>query len=444
MKKVLIIGPDFIPSNLPPALRIKGFVSHLLEFGWEPTVLSVDPHYYDWPIDRETERLLPENLRIIRTTALPDAPLRKIGIGDIALRALWQLWRRAVTLCREERFDLAFIPMPPYYQVVVGRLLRFQFDLPYVIDYIDPWTSIDYWKLPKDRRPLKRTVAYGLARLLEPIALKRASHIIGVSKGTTDHVMRTYPGLPENAAAEIPYGGDEDAFDYLRTHPRKNFIFDKSDGLFHLSYVGACNDAMKATIKALFAAVKLGLADNPDLFGKLRLHFVGTTYAAKPSKTSTVQSLANQCGIGNIVDVHPGRVSYLDALQLLLDSNSLLILGSDAPHYTASKIFPYILARKPLVVVFHNSSSVISILRDTNAAKAITFDSDLLPDARIDEIKKLIEEVLTLPGDYQPPTRWDAFEFYTCRSMTERLVTVFEKSVMNSGHGTVKMQEITG
>ena len=41
------------------------------------------------------------------------------------------------------------------------------------------------------------------------------------------------------------------------------------------------------------------------------------------------------------------RVAHLDALQIALDSDAVVVIGSDASHYTASKVFPYILSEKP-------------------------------------------------------------------------------------------------
>ncbi len=71
MRRVVIVGADFVPSSYPPALRIRFFAQHLPEFGWEPTVVTTDPRYYEWSVDVENERLLPGSLQVIRTPALP-------------------------------------------------------------------------------------------------------------------------------------------------------------------------------------------------------------------------------------------------------------------------------------------------------------------------------------------------------------------------------------
>ncbi len=89
MKRVLIVAPDFVPSSLPPATRVRFFANHLAEFGWEPIVLTVDPKCYEAATDPKNEDLLSPTLKVIRTDAFPAKWTRKIGIGDIGMRSLW-------------------------------------------------------------------------------------------------------------------------------------------------------------------------------------------------------------------------------------------------------------------------------------------------------------------------------------------------------------------
>jgi hypothetical protein len=429
LKRVIIIGADFTPSSMPPALRIRFFAQHLPEFGWEPIIITTDPRFYEWPVDQENTRLLPERLKVIRTSALSTRLTRKLGFGDIGLRTMWHHWRVLSKLCRKGLVDLVFIPVPPSMPMVLGRLAKILFRVPYVIDYIDPWITRYYWTVPKSQRPRKWFLAYALSRLLEPIAIKQAAHIVGVSKGTTDSVISYYPRFTQAHTTEIPYGGEPSDFDYLKKNPRKNQLFGPEDGLLHISYVGACIPAMHAPVRALFDALKVGLLREPELFGRIRVHFVGTTYAPKAEGLYQVMPIAEEKGIQHIVDEHPPRVAYLDALQILLDSHALLVIGSDAPHYTASKVFPNILAQRPVLALFHEQSSVVSILRDTMAGDVITFSPDHPISDQVEEIYKQIRGILMLPRSYQPPTRWDAFEQYTTRSMTRRLASVFDRAL---------------
>jgi hypothetical protein len=421
VKRVLIIGADFSPSSLPPATRIRFFAKHLPEFGWQPIILTTQSRYYESAIDLENERLLPDSLEVVRTRALPFSWTRKIGIGDLGMRTVWHHWRALSRLHKEKKIDLIFIPVPPNVPMVLGRLANMRFSIPYVVDYLDPWVTEYYWTLPRKQRPPKWLMAYALSRCLEPFALRRAEHITGVSRGTTDQVVGRYGWLAGTGATEIPLGAESDDFEYLRQHPRKNAVFDAKDGKFHICYVGAYVQSMEQTLRTLFAGFRLGLQRSPNVFEKVVLHFIGTTYSTNGSDPFRVTAVARDCGVAEWIREQPQRVPYLDSLQIMLDAHALILLGSSEPHYTASKIFPYILSRKHLLAIFHEDSSVVSILRDVSGEEAITFNSQEGPAGLRDEIRKRIESIVEGPEESKPTINRDALAPYTTNAMTKRL-----------------------
>ena len=393
MKQVLIVSPDFIPHDYPSSLRIMNFVRHLMHFGWQPTVVTVKPECYEFSSDRGNGQLLPQSVEIIRTSAFPSKLTRKVGIGDIGLRSLWYHWREVSRLCQRRKPDLLFISIPPYFSAILGRMIHDTYGVPYVIDYIDPWVTLNYWKRSDIKRTLKRNLSYKLSRILEPFVLRHVSHIVGVSKGTTDPVISRYSWLEEKDATEIPYGGEGADFDYVLQNRRVNRIFNPNDGLIHVSSVGRAGEEFPS-LEAIFQAFKLALKRSPKIFSRVRFHFVGTTYAPEGNGHYQVLSTAERIGLKNFVDEYPQRVPYLDALKILLDSRALLALGSGQPHYTASKIFHYILARKPLLAVFHEASSVVRILEETRAGQTVTFNSQHPPIEKVEEISRRLEEIL--------------------------------------------------
>jgi len=427
MRRVLIIGSDFVPSSLPPATRVRFFVKHLPDFGWEPIVLTVDPKHYEAAVDTESLNLLAPSLKVLRASAFSTRWTRKLGVGDIGMRSLWQHWCVLKRICTQHPIDLIFIPAPPYVPMVLGRLAHARFGIPYVIDYIDPWVTEFRWRLPRAERPPKWRTAYWLARILEPFALRKVSRITGVSKGTTDSVVCRYSWLSEEDATEIPYGAEVSDFEYLRKNPRRNSIFDPNDGLLHVSYVGAYTPAMHTAVRALFDAVRLGLERASPNFQRLRLHFIGTSYAPNDGGPRQVLQLAHDAGVKDLVAEHLRRIPYLESLQVMLDSHALLLIGSEEPHYTASKVFPCILAQRPLLSILHEESSAAQILRETDASGPITFSSELRPAEQVVKIAAQIESILALSRADKPNVRWNAFEPYTTRAMTARLAYVFDK-----------------
>jgi hypothetical protein len=427
-KTVLIVAPDFTPSSYPPALRVRFFAQHLPEFGWDPTIVATEPRFYEWNVDSENEKLLDPNLEVIRTPALPVKWTRKLGIGDLGIRSFCHHWRALSRICRHRPVDLVFIPVPPNYSMLLGRVAHARFGIPYVIDYIDPVVTDYYWKLPRSQRPPKYALANRVARWMEPFALRHVAEIVGVDVSYTADLFGRYPWLKAPTTG-IPYGGEPADFEYLRRHPRSNPLFDNRDGLLHLSYAGRGGPDIIPVLRALFQAVRFGLQSSPQLFGRLRLHFVGTTYASGDAIREQVLPVAREIGVDSVVEEHPGRVPYLTAIQILLDSHALLVLGSDSAHYTASKVFPYILAHRPLLAVFHEESSVVKFLLETQAGDLVTFDNRCPVGEKTEEIATRLREILNLPSGSKPPTRWESFEAYTARVMTSKLANVFDRAI---------------
>ena len=434
-KTVLIIAPDFAPSSYPPALRARFFAQHLREFGWTPVVLTTEPRHYEWTIDPENEKLLDPSLEVIRTGALPLKWTRKLGIGDLGIRTFWQHWRAMGRICRDRHVDLILISVPPNVPMALGRLAHMRFGIPYVLDYNDPILPDYYWRLPRSKRPPKWEIVYAMYTILEPFALRRVEQLIGVDDSYMAGLFKRYEWLEGIKATPVAFGVEPGNFDYVRQHPRRNPVFQPGDGLFHMSYVGRGGPDMVAALRALFQAVRTGRQKAPELYRRLRIHFVGTTYAANADGHYQVLPVARECGVEEIVQERPGRVQHLEAIQILLDSDALVVVGSEQPHYTASKIFPYILAARPLVAVFHEDSSAVKVLEETRAGSAVTFSATRSPLSVVGEIEAAVQRVLILPEGWRPPTDWAKFEPFTARAVTARLAEVFDNSLTKTAAG---------
>lgn len=430
MKTVAIIAPDFCPSSMPPALRSRFFTDHLREFGWDPVVITTAPEFYEWSIDPENESLLRGDYEIIRTAALRSSWTRKLGIGDLGLRGLWHTWRALSSLVKRRRIDLLLITVPPFYPMILGRLANMRFGLPYIIDFQDPYVTDYYKTVVREQRPPKWRMARAVAGLVEPFSIRRAAHLVSVDAAYLRDMPDRYEWLSPADITGIQLGVEPADFDHLRAHPRKNSIFRRDDGLFHISYVGRGGPDMLPVLRVIFHAVRHLAQTDPELMRSVRFHFVGTNYASGKMARELVMPLARELAVDSFVDEHPGRVAYLEALQILVDSKALLMLGSTSSHYSASKLFPYILANRPLLPVFHEASSVVRILEETRAGSAIVFGDGISPDDTQLQVEHRLRELLHSPMDERPSINWNAFEPYTARSVCESFAGVFEQAIL--------------
>lgn len=423
MKRVVIVAPSFAPSSNPPTHRVRFFAKHLPTFGWHPHVLAVDPAYYEEPLDAEIGRFLPPELAVSRSAAIPARYTRPLAIGDLGMRAYFPMKRALRALCEREQPDLLFIPGPPWHTFGLGRVMQQERGIPYVLDYIDPWVDFK----GADGRWWKK--AYWFRRMalaLEPAAVRGASHIVAVSNGTNDHVRARYPDLPAAQFTEIPYGFEPSDFDVVRDGSRANAYWKIDDGNFHLVYVGAMLPKGYETLRALFGALLLLREQAPEIAARLRLHFFGTTYEPNPVR-GLVGPVAAEMGVGDVVTEHPARIPYLDALNVMCAADGILALGSSEAHYTASKIFPSILAKRPLLAIYHAASSVCDVLRQSCAGYLVTYDDDARAEERIGEIANALKRIAAGEMYDQASVRWDSFAQYSAESMTQRLAAVFDR-----------------
>jgi len=113
-----------------------------------------------------------------------------------------------------------------------------------------------------------------------------------------------------------------------------------------------------------------------------------------------VRDVAQELGVADVVREVPPRLDYLDALNVQVDASALLLLGSGEPHYTPSKVFPALLAGRPIVAVYHEQSSVLDVLRAPGVnACVIAFGEASPPSARIGAIRDALANVIrAAPG----------------------------------------------
>lgn len=419
---VLVLSPHFPPSTVAGVHRARHLAKHLPAHGWRPIVVRADERSYTEPGDPALAELVPADLEQARTSALPARLCRLVGVGDIGLRAL-PYFRSAIgRLIVAERPRLVFITGAPFYPMLLARGITSRFGLPVVLDFQDPWVSAHG---ATHSGISKAALAHRLAEALEPLAVRRAAFVTSVSQLQNEEMAARYPWLDRERMAAIPIGGDPDDFAALRKVPVAGApLLDPS--MINFSYVGTLLPRAAPLFRQLFQALAQVRREAPDLARRLRFNFVGTSNHPGVAAGPRVLPLATQAGVADLVWELPRRLPYLEALSVLANSDVVLLIGSDEPHYTASKIYPALMSGRPYLSLFHSASSAHHILTAAGGGRAVAFADARELEASAPLLADATRVLATTPqeiGEVRP----EAVEPYLARAIAGRFAGVFDK-----------------
>lgn len=429
MKKLLIVSPHFPPINAPDMQRVRLALPFLRQHGWEPTVLAVAPEMIEGGVcDPLLEATYPAEVRVIRVRGISQRLTRPLGFGGLWWRCGGALRRAGEQLLATERFDLVFFSTTQFDAFKLGPRWRRRFGVPYVLDYQDPWIN-DYYRDTKTRPPgghLKFALTQWMARRAEPRVLREAAAIIAVSDSYGPQLARHHPWFDARRVQLLPFGASAADFAAVATYRPARPLVDFDDGCFHHVYTGRCGPDMSFALAVLFRAFKLLRDTHPELAAKIRFHFIGTDYAPPPLGREWVMPIAHTEGVAENVREHCYRVPYFDALYYLRRADALVAVGSNDPSYSASKIFAYILARRPLLLIFHENSPVLAFARQAAVGLRFQFVGS-------DDVGPLAAEVHRrwfVEGGRNTfvPFNEAAFAPFTAAVLTGKLAAIFDEA----------------
>lgn len=423
LRVALLISPYFPPSSLAGVQRVRLLSHELSTFGWTPIVVSVDAQWYEEPSDLTSLRLIRQDLRIERVRAVPAWLCRPFGIGDISLRAQCAIRRRVAKLARTESPSVIFVTVLPGFASLIGSWARRRFDIPFVLDYQDPWAggpSRTEWKWNK------AGLAERLAGWVEPKVLQNVDAITAVSAATLDGLRARNLINPETPIEIIPIGADRQDHAVARRHGRS--LINQGDGKFHIAYLGTVTKRMLPALETFLCAVQAlsGLE-----LENLQIHLIGTSAQPAGRDQHNLDQLLNELALRDRVHFHPGRVGYLDALRTMQDADLLLLLGSTDSHYTASKIFPCWLAAKPILAVFHSASTVNQLARELGGISLVVYDEDHGPETKAGDVAAALRKIIEEPNLILNSRNESAFESYSAQGVARKYAELFDRVIAN-------------
>lgn len=358
MKRVLFVTYYYPPSGGPGVQRILNVSKYLGEFGWQPTVLTLRPDKASYPnLDEKLLERVPANVEVIRTSSWDPYTLygrltgksksevvsvgflgaseptigRRIAnwvranlfIPDARVGWLPFAVARGRALLREKKFDAVLTTGPPHSTHLVGLMLARSDEIPWLADFRDPWTKIEYYShLPMT------SLAKSLDSALEKSVIKNAAAVNVVTSGMKDQFMTLYPRKYEI----IPNGFNEDDFAHIR-----NIEPDRDH--FTISYIGNLN--MRQNPTALWDALSREFTKKHS---RIRLRLVGNVDPG-------VLDSAEERGLLPLIEVVP-FVPHEDALRYMMKSNMLLLSinkSEGAESIVTGKLFEYIASGRPVL-----------------------------------------------------------------------------------------------
>ena len=427
MKKVLIISYYWPPAGGVGVLRNLKFVKYLRHFGWEPIVFA--PKNADYPQeDLNNFKDIPEGIEVIhypirepfslfrkftgRKPSNKTNPVyvRKNNAGILDKIAIWirgnffipdarYLWIKPSVnylskYLQENKIDAILTDGPPHTNTVIGQQISEEFNIPWLADFQDPWTQVDYYQMMNIGKRANKKHKY-----LEQKTFSTAKKITIASP--------TWAKDLESIGAKnvdvVYYGYDEDDFKDLESR--------KSNHEFIISHAGILGVDRKPTVflKALSDLCK----ENTNFKTQLKIKLAGAV------DYSIIEIIKQYNLLDNFEEL--GNIQRIDALKLMLSSDILLLpvnKADNAKGRLPGKIYEYLRAQKPILSLGIKNSDVDTILKTTNTGVNFEYDD-------YESIKSFISDVFN--GVYSTKPNHQEIELFSSYNQTKKIAKYLDE-----------------
>lgn len=432
-KRVLIINYYWPPCGGVGVLRTLKFAKFLRDFGWEPVIYTAENATYP-SLDDSNNKDIPANLEVIRQPIIEPHGLyaklnRNKGTkandvfytseakpGMLSRLSVWvranmfipdarALWIRPSVkylkrYLKEHPVDAILSSGPPQTNTRIATLLKKELQLPWLADWRDPWTQVDYYRsLPltdwADRRHKKwEKEALQLADATTIVSSNWAKDLESIG-GQNVHV--------------ITNGFDPEDFTNLEPTWHEQFT------ITHLGILG--NDRIpEGFLKAAGSLAQENAAFNEhfllQLIGQVSPHLIEQAKAA------------------GLQDKHlrfTGNLPRSKALQLAAGSDLNLLLLNKQPNAAGRipfKLFEYLAIGRPIQAYGPIKSDVGEILKKTKAGQIHLYENETAAKSILEKaFDQYKQKRLETPNDLA------LIEAYAFKSLTARIAALLDSIV---------------
>ncbi|GAA4848535.1 glycosyltransferase family 4 protein [Algivirga pacifica] len=384
MKKVLLVSYYWPPSAGIAVLRTLKLAKYLRENGWEPIVYTAENP--DYPgIDHSNDKDIPEGITVIKQPIFePYKYYRKLmGKQDDAnvvnalvanddkesllhklsvwvrsnffipdARAFWIV--RSVNYLtkylKDNPVDAMWAIGPPHTNNVIACELKKRLGIPWLADFQDPWTQVDYFE-----KLILTSWANRKHHRLEQEVFEYADHITIVSH----QWKKDLQAIGAREVSVIPWGFDHEDYQEL------NSTLDQKLTLLHTGLIG--EDRNPAT---LLQAVRELLDENDTFKQYFRLKLIGEV-------DLSVRKVIDELGLQDWVEVQ-GNIPRQEVLQKCANAQVLLLLLNQAKNASGripGKLFEYLGVSRPILCLGDTTGDTANIIREAGAGVTLTYDN---------------------------------------------------------------------
>jgi hypothetical protein len=321
------------------------------------------------------------------------------------------------------RFDLVYFTTATFSFFTFGYFWQRRFGTPYVVDFQDPWVA----GRSSRRRGLKARLSALIDPGMERVAVVHAAGLIAVSDAYIYALSRRYSRyapawLRDGRHAVIPFCALE--YDLVEAGGRASGVAAPQSAELSLHYVGA-GATMRKSFSLICRTLSYLRRHDDELAKRVRIRLFGTGSLGKDFGRAILQDIAREAGVGDVVEEQPGRVPYRRALQLVLESDGLLILGVDDSGYVPSKLIGYALSGKPLLACMRKEGPAFAFLQ-TNPELGLSLWFDRAGEMPLPEAAAVFRRFLEQVVAHVRIDRRATLEPHLAPAMARRHVEVFE------------------
>jgi len=355
-KNVLLIAYGYPPFGQTSSRRSGCMAKYLSCFGWTPFVLTRKWTPTNGPYDPTIVKGIPEDVIVhkmaydVRQHSIPARVKKRLYQTLFPHKDPIEFFRKASLilpdLIQKHRIHVIWATFPPLCDLALADNVSKAKGIPWVADFRDVSQFID---------GLGEALMRPMRLFQEKRVLKSASAIITVSDG----FARTLRQRHNREVMVIPNGFDPDIMT-----TEQSFVFPK----FEIVYTGGINTGHPDFTPLLDAVQNLchaGKMDSEDIL--ISFYGEGNERRLKRLFRHPLSRVIRNCG------------GVPRSESLAHQCSALILLQTAAPGtgWMTSKIYEYLIARRPILAIPRDGDSIEKLMRETNAGASCSTKDEI-------------------------------------------------------------------